>query len=289
MTGTVPFRERTKEAISRAAPYLIIVVLGTAVRIVWAGHVAPWWSSVDNLVWTTVLNASSPGIRLDELIHYPHQPGTLLYSLAALALPPQLGDWPALNVVSLWVETGMRLGLILCAHWVFGRRVALLFALWTIMATPLMLEWSVIPHGMHANAALWPLLGLALIRAGDHIDAVAVGALCAASLFWSLDNAPLVLWAFGYTVWIAQDRGPTIVRYTATFALALIPLVLLRVYGDLGFDLQQAGPTWIRGIDLSLGSTVGNVPNVIAVWLHAVPGSSLMPGVGLRVAWVSLV
>ena len=103
-------------AITRWTPYLLIVALGSVVRVVWAGHVAPWSSSVDNLVWTTILDAPSSGFRLDELIHYPHQPGTFFYSLAALALPPHLGDWPALNAVSLMVETGTRLGLILCAH-----------------------------------------------------------------------------------------------------------------------------------------------------------------------------
>ena len=71
--------------------------------------------------------------------------------------------------------------------------------------------------------------------------------------------------------------------------LALTPLLLLRMYGALGFDLLQAGPTWIRGIDLTLASTVGSAPHLFAVWLHAVPGSSLMPGAWLRVVWALLV
>lgn len=144
--------------------YLLVVAAGTVVRLLWAGHVEPWSTSVDNHVWTTLLNAPGEQITLDRLVPYPHEMGSVFYSLAALLRPPEVGGWPALNVVALVMDTLMRLGMIVCAAWIFGRSAAVLFGAWTIVATPLVLEWSVLLHGMHGNAALWPLLSLALVR-----------------------------------------------------------------------------------------------------------------------------
>jgi hypothetical protein len=67
--------------------YLLIVLAGTLLRFIWANKAQPWLSSIDNIVWVTILNNPSPGIRLDQLIHYPHEAASLIYSLSALLLP----------------------------------------------------------------------------------------------------------------------------------------------------------------------------------------------------------
>jgi hypothetical protein len=200
-----------------------------------------------------------------------------------------LGDWPALNIVSLFLESGMRLGMILCAHWIFGRRVALLFGIWTIAATPLMVEWSVIPHGMHANAAIWPILGLIFIRKQAQLDARNIGALCALSLFGSFDNLPLVFWALIYMFWHTTARASKLKKWSIALVSGLLPLILLQFFGDLGFELIRDGSVWVRGLDLNPVKIISRVTNLLPVWLKTIPGSSLLPGIWLRVVWAILV
>lgn len=285
---------RTETGLIRAsrfdiALYGLLAVAGTAVRFAWCERTMPWLSSVDSRVWSLLLNAPGTGVTLDQLAHFPHEPGGMLFGLLALPLPMQIGAWPALNVVILGVEMVSLFGMMWCAHLVFGRRTASWFAVWAIAATPLMLGSSVIPAGMHAHAAFWPMLGLILVRLSDRIEPRVVGALCALSLTWSLDNGPLVLWVLTFTIWTARSRAGTLKSWSAGFVVAVLPLVLLRVFGDFGFQLQGGGLTWIRGLDLSPVAALGRILNLPLVWLHPVPGSSLLPGTWLRVAWAVLI
>ncbi len=269
--------------------YLALVLFGTVLRFSWMNKAQPWLGSVDNIAWLTVLNAPTAERELDQLIHYPHEVASLGYSALALLLPVEVGDWPNLNIISLVADSALRLGMIIWAGVVFSRRVAIIFGIWLIGAVPLLIEWAVIPHGMHANAAIWPILGLALIHHRDKLNGYLVGFLSALALLASFDNIPLILWGLIFMLFHAPNRLLQFGKWLLAFVLASLPLLYLQIFGDLGFDLLAREPFWIRGLSLNPANIIASLPNLLFVWLAPIPGASLLPGIPWRLVWAALV
>src|SRR4030095_15458263 len=85
----------------------LFVLAGTFIRLVYGIYSKAWMAAPDQIAW---------GLSLDEmlqigtfsykqLIHYPHEGGSLLVSLIALALRPIDFILPSLSLAALLIDT----------------------------------------------------------------------------------------------------------------------------------------------------------------------------------------
>ncbi|RME25464.1 MAG: hypothetical protein D6798_08880, partial [Deltaproteobacteria bacterium] len=177
-----------------------LVSLGAAVRLGYGLMVRPWLASPGQQAWALLLaEASREGLRADQLILSPAEPGSVVTGLLALVLQPLAGPGlPALSLAALVVDTGARLVQVLAAHHLFGPRSALSLALWQIVALPMLLAMGTVGTGPDAFAGTWPFLLLAVLHGGESgrlsaRRAAAVGAIAGLSLAWSTGHVSLVV------------------------------------------------------------------------------------------------
>jgi len=67
---------------------LLYLLLGLITRIIYGVWHEPWLNAPDQLAWDILLNEAilSGSLRYDQLIHYPHEGGTILISFMALII-----------------------------------------------------------------------------------------------------------------------------------------------------------------------------------------------------------
>lgn len=263
-----------------------IVAAGTALRLVVGFAGRGWEAYPDQLAWGLVLEeALTQPLRLDQLLHYPHEGGTVLQSLLALALWLVAGaaplGVPVLSWVALSVDSASRAFQIGIVNRVFGRSSAILFGLWSVAAVPGLVSWATVNFGQHALSAWAPfaLLAAAASRSSRWSGPIALGLVTGASVAWSYDSLTLVPTA---AVLAAIDARPRWWRgaaaWAATTVAGLAPLAALRALFDTGFGLECLSGMSIRGIDFELPTILGTASRSWHLLVDALPATSLLPG-----------
>lgn len=266
----------------------MLVLLGTGVRGLYGVLSQDWSASPDQLAWGLLIEeaAQSASLRYDQLIYYPHEGGTILLSLAALMLPSPVLGLPALSWVALLADTGIRGLQVGIVHRLFGPRIALYFALWTVMAVPFMLPWATVNFGLHALSSFWPFVFLYVFTkpAFRLSRPLRCGITTGLALWWSYHS---VIFIPAYWLFVARHeaenrrRWDDLLKFTAIVGLVVIPHVIIRTVFDPGFSLVSDDLMAIRGLSFSapaLGWAV--LINPVKVWLYALPGASGLPAVG---------
>jgi hypothetical protein len=250
-----------------------LAFLGTGLRLAVAVDGQTWNQSPDLWAWGALVDEPGP-LRLDRLMHYPHEGGSLVVSLVALAAGSLVGHAiPPLVMASLALDTLFRFAVILLVDRTFGRRWALGYALWSVCAVPLLVWWSAVPVGLHALAGVFPMLFVAAAGTPAAGRARRMGIVCGIALLWGWDNVVLLAAAVALLVdRSAARQSATNVAVAVAWALALASVVVLvGARGDLGFELEPRGALWLRGVTWSAPDPVTTLRRVTSTLLVAFP------------------
>ncbi|MEO6325017.1 MAG: hypothetical protein ABIT01_08850 [Thermoanaerobaculia bacterium] len=272
------------------------------IRFVYALKFQGWTRAPDQLAWELLLDeARSTGLRYDQLVHYPHEGGSIVLSLLALLLTPLVrsAGLPSLVLAALLFDTAARAAAIAVARRVFGGGAALTYALFSVFSLPLLLPWSVLGFGLHAASGIWPIVFLLFthVGLGTRRRAALFGAFVALAIVFSYEDLALVPAALVLVVLEARGaRGAAGRRVMLGFAASCAGLLslhlLVRVTVPTGFLLQPHGPLSVRGLDF-LSPPLGDLLSLWRrVFSHTLPGATQLPalaGLGkesLRVGFV---
>lgn len=285
-----------KTAHSRFYPILLICLLGTLARLVYGMEKKPWNQSPDQYAWEMILDHSfyEGHFSYDQLIHYPHEGGTLLISILSLILK-LFARHHSLVLSALILDFASRYVQLYVVRQVFKFQVSLAYGLWTIFAVPALIPWATVNFGMHSLCSFFPFVLLYLLWQGKHSrwhcwwHGMFLGLAC-----WiSYTNALLVPLYFLYMI---VEKKPVRQWGCAFLSLALVLGIhaVVRTHADAGFHLAGYSVSSIRGTTFSL-MEASTYDHVFAVWTHQFPGSTLLesdlPGSShtLRVLWLTLV
>lgn len=254
------------------------LIAGTVVRLVYGVLYEPWTQQPDQLAWGMVLSTVDvpDGISYRQLIHYPHEGGTIVLSLLALMIGP-IGKLPALTVAALLFDLLSRLVQLLVVRRFFTASVLHWFGAWTVLSIPGVLPWAVVNYGLHALAAFVPFATLWLAfrghtaRYGHALDGLALGA-----MIWFSYSAVVLAPLYPF---FRRDLFRS-VRHWFSFMAALAGVLalhaLVRSSYDPGFHLSGFAPSTIRG--MAIDSPVGKFfSHVDHLWTSSFPGSSMLP------------
>jgi hypothetical protein len=257
---------------------LLYLIAGTIVRLAYGACCEPWSGQCDQLAWGMVLSSVrwSDGISYGQLIHYPHEGGTILLSALAL-ITGAIGKMPALTVAALLFDLGSRCVQLLVVRRFFSPQVFHWFGAWTVLSIPGVLPWSVVNYGLHSLAAFVPfaLLWLAL-REHTGSRGHLVDSLVLAAMVWfsysTVVLAPLYLF-------FRRDLFRVPRNWLSFFGVLIAVLglhVLVRSLADPGFHLSGFSPSTIRGmaLDAPFGKFIRQADHL---WTSAFPGSSMLP------------
>lgn len=272
------------------------LIVGTVVRLAYGVLYEPWTQEPDQLAWGMVLSTVDfpEGISYGQLIHYPHEGGTIVLSLLASVIGP-IGKLPALTVAALLFDLFSRLVQLLAVRRFFAASMLHWFGAWTVLSIPGILPWAVVNYGLHALAAFAPFAVLWLAfrghatRSGHALDGLALGAMIWFS-YSTIVLAPLYLF-FRRDLFRSVRNG---LSFLTAIAGVLALHVWVRSSFDPGFHLSAFSPSTIRG--MALDAPVGKFfSHVEHLWTASFPGASMLPSMmglpaGLvRRAWALII
>lgn len=229
---------------------LLLAALGSAVRIFYGVTFGWWLVSPDELAWETLVRAE--GWRYDQLIHYPHEGGSIVLSLLARIVLLFTDAHPFPIVVSVLSFFSRLLQLHITAR-VFGTRVAIVFGLWTVIASPSLLPWGMVGYGLHALSAIFPFLLLFLLHSWNHSTAHfrRLGLFLGLSIWFSYLNVLLVPAAVIFLLH-RKNHSWRALQTSALLAGILGLHLLVRTVADAGFELSGYGTLSVRGTSVEL-------------------------------------
>ncbi len=274
-----------REVRRKLAILMLIALAGSVVRL-WFGLRAELWAAApDQLAWGVLLAEGTEGpLRWDQLVHYPHEGGTLVCSLMAISFWKTALGVPALSWVALILESMVRVGMILIAWRSLGFRTAILFAVWSVFAVPSLLPWAMVNFGLHSLAGFWPFAALWIISRGSSSgrEAVGLGLVTGLGLSFSYDALMLVVPSCAAA--LLSHRGWKGVRACVIYLLVTLavvsPHLATRVWFDTGFELAGDNPSAVRGLEFAVPSLGELVTNTRQTVTRSLPGASLLPELG---------
>jgi hypothetical protein len=257
----------------------LFVLSGTIIRFLYAKYSHAWMAAPDQLAWELSLDEmlESGHFSYNQMIHYPHEGGSFLLSLLALCLRPFEGFLPSLSLAALLFDTGIRYFQIWIAGKMFGHRMAVFFGIWTILAVPLLIPWSLVNFGLHYLASIFPFVLLYFVRFRDYgfPNPWLCGLIVGLSISFAYDNLVLIP---AYFVWILynndiRNEWRHLAKFLAFVLLMLILHFVLRIVPDNGFHLENLQMLSIRGIQWSNLFSGFELYDIFTVWYNALPAS----------------
>lgn len=272
--ASLPWEQR----LLRAWPLFVLV--GVLYRFFHGWHHMLWNAAPDQLAWGLVLDemVQSGNWSYAQLMHYPHEGGTLVLSLLSLPFRPLAGIMPPLSWVELLVDTLSCCIQIAVVRRHFQPRTALLFTAWTVFSVPLIIPWATVNFGLHSLMAFAPFL-LLHYTIGSRASAWKAGLACGVCIALAYDCLVLLP---AYGCWLLLQRRSLRAlfahgsRFALGCALPLIPHLLLRLFCDIGFHLVGADEILsIRGLEWA-GLSSALLVNVLTTVHSTLPASFLI-------------
>lgn len=231
----------------------LLVLAGTAVRYFHGVSGQLWNGAPDQLAWGLGLEElrATGTLSYEQLMHYPHEGGSLFLGLLSWLFVPLAGLMPPLSWAALLMDTFARVVQIRVAQRLVDESTARWFAAWTVFAAPVMLPWGTIDFGLHAAFSFAPFL-LAVMVLDPQRSVMRIG-LCCGLLASLAYDAWVFAPAFALLLLTADESLKMRVRQLLTFALACVlgflPHLFLRLYAQDGFGLEDHGALSIRGLE----------------------------------------
>lgn len=264
-------------------PFTLILLAGTVIRFLYGYWSKAWLGAPDQLAWGLGLDEmlNSQTWHYVQLVHAPHEGGSLLVSLLSLLFRPFQSIMPSLSWAALLIDTLSRWVQLRSAQKLFGNRIALVFGIWTILSVPLLLPWGTVNYGLHSLFSFIPFVFLYVInkyRQNKYLPVIA-GLFCGIAVSVSYDNLVLVMASVFFLLSVSQtftNRLSKLFVFSVTFMLAVLPHIVARIYFDPALSLNGDGLLSIRGVALDNTFSLAHFSHVATVWFTSLPGSFLL-------------
>ncbi|WP_035842001.1 hypothetical protein [Crocinitomix catalasitica] len=272
---------------------IILCVLGSIIRLIFGYIYTPWQQAPDHLAWEIIIEQGN--LQYDHLIHYPHEGGSFLISLLGQFIE-LFTNISSLTISAFILDFVIRFIQIKIVKKIFNIKIATLFGVWTVFATPTIIPWGTVNFGLHALSAIFPFLLLLLLhQKRDTIKHhILCGVFLGVALWFSYINLILIPAFFLYRLMSRTDIKRLLYSLLG-FIGVIILHILVRKFLDAGFQLNELGLTSIRGVDFSIHdidilNRLTNLPTVVANSTLAIPQSNLyMPSLRLLYYFVFIV
>lgn len=216
---------------------ILYLILGLIPRIIYGLWHEPWLNAPDHMAWDILLDEAITGesIRYDQLIHYPHEGGTILISILALLLK-KAGIMNALTLCALIIDMMSRAVQLFVINKISNRVTFHAFAIWSILSLPSILPWASVNFGMHSLLSFVPF-GIILIAAwkpqiSKHY--VVVGLIAGLSIWASYVNL-IMLPALAILLFLHGTNWRNYASVFATCAAVILVHIGVRNLPMLGF------------------------------------------------------
>lgn len=246
---------------------IVLTVLGTLIRWIYGLYFEAWNQAPDHIAWELVLREGSWNYA--QLIHYPHEGGSILVSLISRCIG-FFTSYDSLAISALILDSISRFVQLWVVSKVFSRKVFWGFGAWTLLATPFLLMWGMVNFGLHNTSSVFPfiflyLLGLPQSQKNQWLLGIFLGI----AIWFSYTNLILLPIYLIYQ-FIASSKKQSVLHTILAFMVVFGIHVLIRLNFDPGFHLSNYGMTSIRGIDFLSFSSV-HVQHLLGTWIKAIP------------------
>ncbi|MES2372767.1 MAG: hypothetical protein V4557_09320 [Bacteroidota bacterium] len=263
--------------------FIFILLAGTVIRFLYGYWSKAWLAAPDQLAWILDLDEmlNNKTWHYVQLVHAPHEGGSLLVSLLSLLFRPFQSIIPALSWAALLIDTLSRWVQLKSAQKLFGNRTALIFGIWTILSVPLLIPWGTVNYGLHSLFSFVPFVFLYVItkyRQNKYLPVIC-GLFCGIAVSVSYDSLVLVMVSVFFILFVSEtftNRLAKLFAFAAAFMLAVLPHMLARIYFDAAFSLNGDGLLSIRGVALDNTFSPTHFNHLATVWFTSLPGSFLL-------------
>ncbi len=261
----------------RPSNIAVFALFGTIFRILYAYFLRPWHQAPDHFAWEMSLDDvhATGHISYDQLIHYPHEGGSILISLLCLCIK-LFTKFNSLAIAALLIDTATRWVQMYVVQKIFDSRISLAFGIWTIVALPSLIPWSSVNFGLHSISSFFPFLLLWILRKGKNGTRhfILQGTFLGLAIWFSHVNIVLVP---VYLLFLLFQRKSMQQSAYALLSLAAILALhsIVKTQADAGFHLADFSADTIRGFTFrGLGEM--DISHLNSVWGDQLPGSTLL-------------
>jgi len=249
---------------------LILALLGSLIRFLYGYLYTPWNEAVDQIAWEILLDQGS--LSYDQLIHYPHEGGTIIISLLSHFFKI-FTNFNSLTISAFVCDFAIRLIQLVIVKKIFDNKIAHLFGIWSIFATPAIIPWGVVNFGLHSLSSLFPFMLMYLIWLNkDSVKEQLQNGVFLGLAFWfSYINVVIIVVYFLFQIF---KKEKSIKWIYALFSLSFILIIhfIVRGIADAGFSLEQLNVESIRGVEF-LFNDLNTWKRLYEVWLNPLAGS----------------
>lgn len=271
---------------------LFICLLGTLLRVIYAYYYTPWRFAPDHLAWESMIRAG--GFSYAELIHYPHEGGTILVSLLGKFIG-LFTAFDSLTLSALLLDFISRHIQLYIVSKTFPVKVTLAFGLWSIFASPSSIPWGSLNFGMHAVSSSFPFLLFYVFQKNTGtLRFYLLSAVFMGLAVWFSYNNMVLLPAYLVLCFATNDKLRYKLYALLCFGAILFVHILVRVFADAGFRLEQIPLDSIRDTSFSLHDSE-TWKHLYKLWTNALADSSVAARhspyflAPLKYLWISLV
>jgi len=246
---------------------IVFTVLGTIIRWIYGIYFTIWHQAPDHMAWELILREGAWNYA--QLIHYPHEGGSILVSLISRCIG-QFSDYNSLAISALILDSTSRFIQLWIISKVFSNKILWAFGTWTLFATPMILKWSMVNFGLHHISSVFPFLFIYFIYALPHSKKSQwiFGTFLGLSVWFSYINLVLIPVYLIYYFLTTKKYFPF--RAILGLTIVLGTHLFTRVISDSGFHLSNYSLTSIRGVEF-LTFSFDHIQQLGGTWIKVVP------------------
>ena len=260
----------------------VLCILGAITRMFYGYAHEPWIHAPDQLAWEMVIEQGD--LSYCQLIHYPHEGGSILFSLFSQLLE-LFTSFSSLTISAFLADFVVRFVQINVVKKLFNNRVAILFGIWTIFASPVIIPWGTLNFGLHSVSSVFPFIFLLMLFKKEQTIKYQLlsGSFLGLAFWFSYSNVILIPAFILYNL-IGKKKFSHWGYVLISLTIVLILHILTRNVMDPGFHLNEFSFNSIRGEVFSINEInfwdrLSNLPKVIVNSFIVLPYADQFSGV----------
>jgi hypothetical protein len=232
----------------------------------YAYFLSPWNNAPDQLAWELLIRNGS--LSYLNLIHYPHEGGTVLIGFIAKFFS-YFTSFHSLSVTAFFIDFCSRLLQLCIIKKHFSQKTFYWFSIWQLISIPIIIPWSSVNFGLHALSGFFPFILIHLIKTYKPSTRYYLisGLFTGFAIWFYYTNFILSIVFLAYLLMIKKDLKAF---FTSSFIASLILAIhfLIRQNFDAGFELLSYDLGNIRGTKFDF-STIETFKHIYEVYPHA--------------------
>jgi hypothetical protein len=251
---------------------ILLAFLGSIIRIIYGFLYAPWDISPDQIAWELVLREGT--WSYNQLIHYPHEGGTLLVSTLSRFIG-WFSSFNSLTISAVILDFISRFIQVYIVFHVLPKKTAFPFGIWTLFATPSILIWGTVNFGLHNLSSVFPfiLLYLMSLNLKSAKSQMGMGIFLGLAIWFSYANIVLLPVYIIYSFLTSKTHSNRIFSLI-TFAIICCLHLITRIGFDSGFHLSHFDIISIRGVIFSSLDVV-HLKQIILTFARVLPNAAI--------------